>query len=405
MTKVLHFRIRPLNPLISRDSRPFGQGYGRRVRSLDWLTPSVVCGALRSAVGKAHGGRFDPEEIEKLNSIKVRGPFWECCGRLYFPRPLDFVTDKRLGKNGSIHGYAIRPQNGDAEEGGTEMPPGLSSSLRLAFLEGAPEDDFKPEPLPAFWSAEAIIRWLLPQGGESFSLNASECLPAPAKDERVHVSIDPLTGASAESRLFSTTGLDFILSRTRGEGADEKKEFLQTTVAIEAESPDDNYISGLSPLNVLGGERRVAEWQAVPDMYKAQGWSLPCMSGKSSELRRLRMILATPAIFSKGWLPGWIDEKTLEGEIPMSPSQKGKESVRVHLVSAVTGRWVPISGWSYEAGRHGAKPLRRMVPAGSVYFFEATKQIFDLCDLWLRSVCDNEQDRNDGFGIALWGTW
>ena len=26
-------------------------------------------------------------------------------------------------------------------------------------------------------------------------------------------------------------------------------------------------------------------------------------------------------------------------------------------------------------------------------------------DLWLRSVCDERQDRLDGFGLALWGIW
>jgi CRISPR-associated protein Cmr3 len=49
-----------------------------------------------------------------------------------------------------------------------------------------------------------------------------------------------------------------------------------------------------------------------------------------------------------------------------------------------------------------------MVPAGATYFFEAIgegplAQITN--NLWLRSVCDKEQDRLDGFGLALWGLW
>jgi CRISPR-associated protein Cmr3 len=123
------------------------------------------------------------------------------------------------------------------------------------------------------------------------------------------------------------------------------------------------------------------------------------MSVGYTEITRLRMILATPAIFGNGWMPGWIDKETLKGRPPLC------RNLEVRLISAVTGRWAPISGWSYEAGHHGPKPLRRMVPAGSVYFFEVEKQKFDWRDLWLHSVCDEEQDRNDGFGTTLWGTW
>jgi CRISPR-associated protein Cmr3 len=47
-----------------------------------------------------------------------------------------------------------------------------------------------------------------------------------------------------------------------------------------------------------------------------------------------------------------------------------------------------------------------MVPAGSVYFFEIEGgNPSDLLESWLRPVSDNEQDRKDGFGLALWGVW
>jgi CRISPR-associated protein Cmr3 len=409
MTNIVKMRIKPLNPLISRDSRPFGRGQGRRMRSLSWMTPSAVCGALRSSVGEAHGGKFDPDEIAKLNAVKVRGPFLEWRGSLYFPRPLDFVTNQRMERNTEdaedtedsvstkVRGYAVRPRALEAKDGKTEMPLGLLPAL----IQEAPEEDFKPEPLPAFWSAAAMQRWLSLSQGENFSLKPSECLVGPVGDERTHVSIDPFFGAAADSLLFSTTGLDFMVKKeiiqreSDGREKSRRKEISQSSIAIEAES--DDCLCRLSPLHVLGGERRLAEWQVMADEVK--GWTPPTMSEKSVEIERLRMILTTPAIFAKGWLPGWIDETTREGTVPSSPSLK------VRLVSAVTGRWMAVSGWSYEAGRRGPKPLRRMVPAGSVYFFEVDRQEFDWKDLWLRSVCDAEQDRNDGFGIALWGTW
>ena len=377
------FKITPLDPLISRDSRPFGRDQGRKVRTLDWLTPSVVCGSLRTFVGKQHGS-FDPDN---LKAIKFRGPFLECEGSLYFPCPLDFVADKNKG-------YALRPSEGTIQ-GGTEMPLGL----KPAFLQNPPDDDFKPEGLPKFWSAEAVNDWLKnpdPQTSlfDKLRRNKSEgapCgLPGPEKDERVHVGINPGTGASEDSLLFSTTGLDF---RRKEEG--EKGRLLQMAIALEAETSDTTYtqyLRHLPPLHPLGGERRLAEWKLESEEVK--GWKAP--EGLNAA-PRLRMILATPAIFSKGWLPGWIDETTLEGTVPNS-------DVKVKLISAVVGRWIPISGWNY-AGKRGPKPLRRMAPAGSVYFFERLDGSIDGEKLWLRSVCDDPQDQNDGFGAALWGTW
>jgi CRISPR-associated protein Cmr3 len=109
------------------------------------------------------------------------------------------------------------------------------------------------------------------------------------------------------------------------------------------------------------------------------------------------MMLATPAIFSKGWLPGWIDEASLTGIVPGT-------NLLTRLVSAVVGRWTAVSGWNH-AGKHGPKPLRRMAPEGSVYFFERLGGSVEWEKLWLRSVCDDERNRNDGFGVTLWGAW
>jgi CRISPR-associated protein Cmr3 len=267
-------------------------------------------------------------------------------------------------------------------------------------MRDAPEEDFKPKPTPPFWSAKAMERWLS-ETESPFSLEASECLSGPGKDERTHVVIAPDTGAAQDSLLFSTIGLDFRIKKEDGK-------FSQMTAAIEAEPPEDyrEWLDRLSPLHTLGGERRLAEWRKADKTAEggvcaeggvsAKGWR-PFQRPPS--LRRLRMILATPGIFLGGWLPGWLDKTTGEGTIPGTLA-------KVRLVSAVTGRWRPLSGWNYEIGRLGPKPLRRMVPAGSVYFFEIVDESsLDWESLWLQSVCDDPQDRNDGFGAALWGPY
>jgi CRISPR-associated protein Cmr3 len=50
-----------------------------------------------------------------------------------------------------------------------------------------------------------------------------------------------------------------------------------------------------------------------------------------------------------------------------------------------------------------------MTPAGAVYFLrvegdESARRAFAR-RIWLQAISDEEQDRRDGFGIALLGTW
>ena len=113
------------------------------------------------------------------------------------------------------------------------------------------------------------------------------------------------------------------------------------------------------------------------------------------------MVLATPAIFKDGWKPGWLSDD-LVGTPPGA-------NVRLWLVGASIRRWRAVSGWSLAdlpGQPRGAKPVKRMVPAGGVYFFEKVDgQASALAERWLEAVSDDEQDRRDGFGLATWGVW
>ena len=91
-------------------------------------------------------------------------------------------------------------------------------------------------------------------------------------------------------------------------------------------------------------------------------------------------------------MPGW--RSTLR-----PPETKGLE---LTLVAAAVPRFQPISGWDLRKDRQhrGPKPTRFLAPAGSAYFFRCQG---DATQLWLKSICDSEQDRRDGFGIVLIG--
>jgi CRISPR-associated protein Cmr3 len=84
----------------------------------------------------------------------------------------------------------------------------------------------------------------------------------------------------------------------------------------------------------------------------------------------------------------------------------GASGLTLKLVGILNDRWKALSRFSWDWRNPGPLPLRRMVPAGAMYFFEVTSgDPAVLSECWLESVADEEQDRRDGFGLAVWGIW
>ena len=401
-SKITTYRMTPIDPLISRDARPFGTG--GRVRSLDWLSQSVVAGAIRTALWKEDTGRTS----EELKKVAIRGPFPIIEGRslvkdrMYLPRPLDIVVSKE-GKIPMV--WQITPKEMEPDER-CNMP--FNKGLWPA--EPDTEEDFKPEKMDAFWSVDLMARWLQ-DGKEGVAANAKgkitliedkdkkesetpkHTLAVPQKDERTHVKLDPDAGTAEEGMLFSTIGLDFVQEITEGKDNEKRRRFHSGQVALTVDFAETKMT--LSNFTApVGGERRLARFEE----QEKDGSLWACPKGLTLG-KNIRMVLATPAVFENGWLPGWIDKDSLEGELKINE----KVSLKLKLVSAVTGRWQPLSGWNYEDDK--PKALRRAVPAGSVYFFRTENAINNLEDIWLRSVCDDTQDQRDGLGLALWGNW
>ncbi|MCL6445450.1 MAG: type III-B CRISPR module-associated protein Cmr3 [Alicyclobacillus sp.] len=196
------------------------------------------------------------------------------------------------------------------------------------------------------------------------------------------IRIDPAVGRAADGQLFSTSGL-----RLR-----PRQQLLCAvdTTTWDAMRPAEAFPDSFDVLSGLGGERGLARFVARSGTFAYPDTWPERSSG-------LRMILITPAIFKRGWLPGWLDPSDYSGVIPGT-------GVQVRLRSGIVDRWRPVSGWDLQHRR--PKPMRRMVPAGSVYFFE----VLDWGrngwkDLWFRSVADDPQDQRDGFGVIVCGAW
>lgn len=377
------------DPIVARDGRPFGANQGNRMRSLDWVLPSVLAGSLRSALGKSANRDFSVATAEDLLDVEIAGPVPLADGQLYFPAPQDCVFHPQSGP--------LRAAPWRLDEGGCDWPAIGLQPVSLT-QEQAP-DDFKPAEPPAWWPADRYAAWL---AGDHIKFD-ERFLDAAEIEHRTHVSLAAETGAADEGELFTTAALVVTHLRRHAAGAEQVRSSRFAEIALAARVRADGWcgeaLAGLDTLHSLGGERRLAHWTTV-----AEGaWSCPeIIRAALAKASRVRMVLVTPAMFRDGWKPGWLND-ALAGIPPGA-------RVNLRLVGVSIQRWRAVSGWSLLNNppnqRPGPKPVKRIVPAGGTYFFEiAEGESSDLAGHWLEPVSDDEQNRRDGFGLAAWGIW
>jgi len=406
-----YLKLTAQDPIVARDGRPFGVGQGNRMKILGWPYPSVVAGSFRTALVKATEDRdFTGDTPQKLMEIPVAGVFPVTDGddgELYLPAPNDCVVEQTWQElNGKKENdYAAhRAVPAPMKSGeGCDWPDEISLRPVVIGREG----DFKPVTGPAWWPVGRLADWLT---GKTVAFDRT-FLSAAVLQLRDHVKIDADTGAAAESQLFATAGLSLTHLPRFGEKDDHlAKKYAGITLSVRVKADGWN-VSTLNMLHPLGGERRLVHWQADGN---ADQWNCPPSVinalTRATGMQRIRMVLTTPAVFKHGWRPNWIDEKTLTGR----PGW-WTDGPSLRLVGMSIARWKAVSGWSMQPQndpghpgkkiKPGPKPVRRLVPAGGVFFFETHDNPASLVEQWLQPVSDDPQDRNDGFGLAVWGTW
>lgn len=368
------YQIEPMAPLVFRSGRPFGEG-SRDGANFPW--PSSLAGLLRTvAMDKAgwHAGKLGSEQQAALRAMAAAGPILARreSGRLtpLFPKPADALY---LLKDEQTALFHLLP---GAYPAGCDSD--LPAELAPVVLEdGAPKG--KPQKGAEFWTLEHLLAW---RRGERIAF--SDLLPhsdKPMPDTRSSVVIDRETFASANGKLFQVQGLDF--NRARRESGDfQTHDWLLLSRFSEELA---------SQTVTLGGERRLS-WLAP-----TQGDPLALPAEHAAAMRNssgLAITFATPALFQAGWKPGW-----LENDVPGIPG------LRLRLKAAAIDRWQGLSGWDLKTQK--PKLARKAVAAGATYWFEilGTPPAGWETALWLAPLCDDPQDRLDGFGLALPGPW
>ena len=381
-----------LAPIIVRSGRPMNAHAD--ADPAQFPRPSTIAGCLRTAWARAAGRPFSPE----LAQLAVGGPLLvRGDGPILAPKPADALYFGRgTGKSDSPQCVRAKPRPFGGLCG-ADLPEGL---LPVQLTEGAAG---KPGDGPAWWSWRDLLDF---RDGVDVPLDRlwRNGWSPPGGDRRVHVSIDPSSGSAKTGALYETEGLDLgeapVAFDTRATG----RAAASSGDPSDADNPSSDGLrllvrcaEALAPALVhLGGKRGLAALEPEPD----DRWPVPpdgwierlCQAGG------LCVTLLTPGVFSAGYRPGWLGDG-LTGSPPEA------QGLKLRLRAATVARWQPHSGW--DLARSQPRPTRKLVPAGSTYWFEvlAGCEKEALAALWLASVCDEPQDRLDGFGLALPGPW
>lgn len=395
--------IEPSDTFFFRDSIPMSAGQGRGAGARLPL-PSTLHEALRASLFEKYGrsderaafrpkvaprsGRWDKNQSvassgsKDYQSLQLAGPLPyllpdddqpDAPAGLFFPLPLDVVFDER-GKAHTLQLLILDPAR---------------HSAPLPALAVSPAPASKEQP-SGFLSTEGMKAYL---AGDFSAVTKDRMVPQKAlfeEEYRIGVAIDPASQSAADGQLYAAT-------HARPVGR------FRFAAWTELKNPTNDEAANLAHLDflILGGERRISRIHrdgvslAVPALPPAPTTHGPVI---------LKWVLATPAVFANGSLPGWCRDtsgkRRPDGEVCL-PLTAGRAS----LIATCQGKPLAFAGCDVVKGE--SKPTQLAVPAGSVFYFlcENAATASELGQLlhW-RPRSDVFGEKGFGYGLCSFAT-
>ncbi len=296
-----------------------------------------------------------------FRSLRTVGPLpWHTGHGLLMTAPMDGVFGPQKDKL-----YRLQLWRDDAVPGPQIMPE--PSGYRPPCLPMAVTPPDKHGQINGWWTASQMRRYLDGASDNSKAsfkpIAASELWQA---EQRIGVEIEPGSFSAKPGQLYAGSYL-----RTNSE-----TRFLVQLQLGDSQAEANGEGKAISSLDwlLLGGDFRLARlWQKdpagqpLPDYLAALKQVPVPPSGEGPCL--LKWVLATPAIFAHGSLPGWCADT--QKDRPRGPLPAGRVCFELpgsaQLVSWCLGRPRVVSGWDVVDDR--AKPTMLAVPEGGVYYF------------------------------------
>lgn len=372
--------IEALDVLTFRGNRLFGDP-GSWGESLMPPPPTAAAGALRSHLLVRDGvdlAAFARGEVAhaSVGSRDRPGPFtlldFQLARRLpegriepLYPVPADWVVS---GPHGVWRIEPLVPVRIDALSGGHPLP------LWPALAQGAE----RSKPAARLWlTADGLRAWMRAELADAArSLVSGESLWR--VEARVGVGLDAVRRRADDGKLFSLQAVS--LARDAG-----------FAVRVSVAGLSDGVLR-------FGGDGRSARLTPAPVDWPEPDWA--AIAGA----RRARLLLTSPGIFERGWLPNGTGEPSA-----MQGAAFELHGVRGRIVCAAVPRAQTVSG--FDLARWEPKPAQRAAPAGSVYWIddlEATPEALrKLAErgLWTEAQYNGQMRRAEGFNRATFALW
>jgi CRISPR-associated protein Cmr3 len=368
----------PRDGLFCKDGRGWYTSDVGRGHAYAWPPPSTLRGAMRAAWGQALMARearsLSAREWERETEAVTLGPLLTLARHVeetfaprhrMWPTPADAVL-----VGGAVRRLHPRPHSEVHTLGSVE-----DDALEALWLPQLPRG--KPQALPPFWTEASLVDWLR---GVS---PATPGVAGPARRVDVRVTLNARSQTAEPGMLFQEEVLEMLGLEAR-----------EWALALECTVPGEASGFPLGPVG-LGGKRRLARAEPLGAEVFAAPAQLP------AESPGLRLLLATPAHFERGWLPDGLERSEHEERPAWVGTLPGVEG-RVVLRAALVNRPWELSSWDMARGRPRA--TRRLVPAGSTYFFERVdgRAFTALRPLWLAAWGGGHEE---GLGRVLPGVW
>lgn len=393
MTTTYYF-VEPLDVLMIRSNKSFG-GAGQHGEAVMPPWPSLFAGAFRSVLLGS-----DADRLSKFVSIGTDKNLSEDDRRACMRDALGESLFATLGTPTTPGDFRITWVSLALSKEGIQSVLPLPADL-AAFSDASvpPLVALQPAQRPAGSAASdelpltALLRvgkQVKPEGGRwldgaGIADHLSGTLPKATlntfdlfkRETRLGIALNPESRTAENGALYTTEaislcdGAGFLVGITGDHGLLPKEGLLR-----------------------LGGDGKGARYRRVEDFKASTAPSLQAGS-------RFRLILTTPGIFSGGWLPERINKQAggryrLEGV--------GFSS---RLVCAAVNRHDVISGW--DLANWQPKTAQRVVPAGSVYWFDDLQGDPGKLAEWVAEGLWGEnthtQRRAEGFNRALLAAW
>ncbi len=393
--------ITPLDPLFFRDGKPFAMSEETWADIIFPPNPSTIYGALRTTYFSKNFEDFpkantneDPTKDLHIKNIflKVRGK--DGIVDYVFHTPYDIVSEKGEGDDNSLLKLNLVPLSKTKAvadfplEYILEVPKNkVGKRLDGKFLGKDEFSQYIREDKIPYVSTKAL-----------YSLNIFT-----VQEPKIGIRRDNATHSSKEGHLYRVNMVRFSGKVFENEKA------CTLSILIDFDFGDGkNEKFPKRGVMKLGGEGKVAKYEVLQNTKEMEDvFSFkPSLNGKKTYFK---LYLHTPAVFSGGWIPDIV--RVEQNNKYIGEVKKGNKKVRFKLIGFVSGKPLYIGGFEMRAKRNDhfvvyPKPMKKAVPAGSVYFFEVLEgeDLSPLLENYNgKSICTSEQYKKEGYGIVYVG--